>query len=148
MSLSKHHNLNAPSTMTSDKSLSCLPKLPPHPPCGQQPARQYSGIQPANSGTPPSEGPPSTVPTAAAPAHPSSNYPNQQSALHSVLSQNHQHQRLLWSPTRPAKTHHPLLWAHWPRPLPHPNAHAQDSVGIGETHGLQQERPVTMTTKQ
>ena len=34
---------------------------------------------------------------------------NQQSALHSVLSQNHHHQRLLWSPSRPAPTPHPPL---------------------------------------
>ena len=53
---------------------------------------------------------------------------NQQSALHSVLSQSHHRQRLFWSPTRPAKiTTHPcepigLDSSHTQMPTPHKTA--------------------------
>ena len=101
MSLSKHHNLDALSTMTSDTSLRCLPSPRPHPPCGQQPACPL--LQPPIS---PLRNPPlATL--------------NQQSTLHLVLSlTHHHHQRPLWSPLSLSPLHHPLLRAHWPWHLP------------------------------
>ena len=138
MSLSKHHNLDAPSMMTSDNSLSCLPNLLPHSPCSQQPARQLLRHPNSPLRNPPSQGPPSTVPTAAAPGHPSSSYP--ESAVSTPLSPIPEPPppETILEPNQTSKNHHPPLWAHWPRLLPHPNANPpQDSAGIEDTHGQQ-----------
>ena len=103
------HNLEAPSTMTSDKSLSCLSNLPPHPPCGQQPARQLLRHPISQLQNPLAKAQQAQFPLPLPQHTPAPATQNQQSALHPVLSQNHHHQRLLWSPTRPSPTHHPPL---------------------------------------